>query len=147
MSGPYGVTELTITIPGTPSSALTPNKSGRRGGHWHALDAKAELRADALKAALPYRNTVGGGPIFAGPVEVTERIVFGKGRRKTDLDAVPLMLKAALDGICDAGIIGDDRQVVRLTVLAHGKDAKGPGWVELTIREEIANGGVPDVVG
>ena len=89
-------------------------------------------------AAVAQRGTCGGGPIFTGPVRLTQRVVLGKGRRTFDLSAVPTLVKALEDALQDAGIVADDRQVVELVVLAHGRDRGGPGWVELEIMEVTA---------
>lgn len=123
---------VTVIVPGTPSKALSPNKVMRRGGHYAARDAEALLRRDAMFAAYSAIEGM-NRPVFTCPVEMTQRIVWGKGERRTDLSAVPLMLKAVEDGLCDALVMVNDAQVKRITVLDHGKDKDGPGWIEVTI--------------
>lgn len=138
MTGPHGITRVLVVIQGTPSSDLLPNRVMRRGGHDAARVAKADARQIAKYTAVQHRNTCGGGPIFRGPVHVTERIVWGKGRRRCDIDAVPLLCKPLIDGLCDAGLIVNDAQITRLTVLEHDKDKDGPGWVEIQVEEVTA---------
>lgn len=128
---------LTIVVPGTPDKRLTPNAARRTDWRVKA-DVSRELRHRAMIAALGARNTVGGGPLFAGPVVLTERIWWGRGERRTDLSAVPLLCKAIEDGLTDAVIWRDDAQVVRLVVEDHRRDPAGVGYVELRIEEATA---------
>lgn len=134
--GEASLRRLTIVVPGTPDKRLTPNAARRTDWHVKA-EVSRELRHRAMIAALGARHTVGGGPLFAGPVALTERIRWGRGERRTDVDAIPHMLKAAVDGLCDAQIVAGDGQIVRL-IVEQDRAADGVGGIELTIEEVSA---------
>jgi Holliday junction resolvase RusA-like endonuclease len=120
MSDPF-----TVRLVGTPDKRLTPNA---RIHHLRRSDLTRDLRQCAFLAAKV------GRPLFTGPVVLTERIFWGKGQRKTDLSAIPLLCKAIEDGLTDAEIWIDDAQVVRL-IAEQGKDRDGTGYVELIVED------------
>lgn len=55
-----------------------------------------------------------------------------KDKRRRDLDNI---LKATLDGLTKAGVIQDDRQVVRLSCALKKPDADKQGFLNVTIEE------------
>jgi Holliday junction resolvase RusA-like endonuclease len=111
---------VTVLIPGTPPRALSAN--GR--SHWRA---KAEhvraYRETARLAAL----AAGAEPV-AGSVRL--RLTYGweRGRKRVDFDNGVALAKAAIDGIVDAGVMGDDRYVVAVE-LAQERDPEGRGYL------------------
>jgi hypothetical protein len=127
--------KLTIEIPMTPSKKLSPN---------HGLDKrwKSDETKSARYAALQCARAALGGqstPVFAHHVWVVETVYWGKGERKVDLDAVPVMCKPYLDGICDAQIIVNDSQVARLIVEQYrAPDGIGKTTIEVFDWEEWA---------
>jgi hypothetical protein len=125
---------LTIIVP-YPRPALGPN--GR--GVWQA---KARLvrsaRVQATWAAWRARGEPRGPrdeqpPLFAGPVRVDALVRLGKGRKRMDEDGFWGCMKAALDGLTDAGVWRDDRRAVLGTVIYAGERIAGDGEVELTL--------------
>jgi hypothetical protein len=125
---------FTVRLVGTPDKRLTPNA---RIHHLRRSDLTRDLRQCAFLAAKAARPDGGwyiGRPLFTGPVVLTERIFWGKGQRKTDLSAIPLLCKAIEDGLTDAEIWIDDAQVVRL-IAEQGKDRDGTGYVELIVED------------
>lgn len=127
---------FTVRLVGTPDKRLAPNAA--RTLHYHK---RAEIESDlrgaaglAAKQARPDQGWYTGRPLFTGPVVLTERIFWGKGQRKTDLSAIPLLCKAIEDGLTDAEIWIDDAQVVRL-ICEQGKDKTGVGYVEMIVEE------------
>ena len=126
---------VTVVIPVTPSKLLAPNKA-RTVHYLKKADASRAMRDLALMPALAARHeaigNLGGGPVFAGPVTLTERVVWGKGERRVDLSAIPSLCKPYEDALTDAQIWGDDAQVVRL-IAEQGKAKDGIGFVELIV--------------
>lgn len=123
---------ITVVIPGTPDKRLAPNAVRRI--HFHERNRlSGELRDTGMLAALAIRPH-GRVPMFSGDVVLEETIYWGKGERRIDLDGIPLMLKSALDGLCDAGLLSNDSQVKKL-VTEQYRDAQGLGRVELVITE------------
>lgn len=72
--------------------------------HW-AVGAKLKRESTRLVAACARAARVGR---FSGPVTVTCRWVERDSRR--DLDNVAFGMKFVLDGLVEAGVIGDDDQ-------------------------------------
>lgn len=129
--GPY----ISIRIPLDPPSVLLPN--GRRSAHWtRQHEATAMYRMASKLAMMDYAPDT---PI-TGPVSLVIYVAWGHGRRTPDLDAIPTATKGACDALADAGMIEDDRQIVKLSVsqekLRPTKDDPRPaGWTELCIVE------------
>jgi Holliday junction resolvase RusA-like endonuclease len=125
---------LVVTVPRTPPSQLLPNAARRTD--WHVKsDLSRPLRElakwEAIKAALPVRS-VNGGVIFDGPVRMRVRVFWEKGRNRPDTSGLGHAVKAMEDGLTDAGIWHDDRQVIE-ACYAQGKDPEGTGYTEFTI--------------
>lgn len=111
---------ITITIP-LPPRTLSPN--GR--SHWRTkASAVKKYRADAKLAAIHAMNEIGINPPQwdRATAEIT---VYKRTAHKGDSDNTTASLKAAFDGIADAGVIANDSGLVPMppTVL---KDAKNP---------------------
>ena len=129
MSGPHGVTRLTITVPMAPDRVLLPNNRRNGNAHWSVqAEATAAYRAAAAYAAVSQRATCGGGPIFSGPVIVSVVVTWPWSRYKQrlripDPDAVPTAAKAALDGLVDAVILPDDSAEVIAEI--RGRSVRG----------------------
>lgn len=124
-----------ITVPMSPASEMFPNRRHRRGGLYPGIEAAATSRTVAMVAA---RNLSVAATI-AGPVELTIHAAYGYKRVTPDLDATISAVKPFVDGIVDAGILADDRQIVRITAthekLPSSRKIRASGYTELTIRE------------
>lgn len=127
---------LTVIIPTTPPSELFPNAARRLNYHRRAALEK-DLRETAMlagmAAALPLRS-INGGPIFTGPVTVRVVVHWEKGRRRPDTSALALAVKSLEDGLTDAHIWVDDRQV-REVCYTQWKASPSGGYTSFTIRE------------
>jgi hypothetical protein len=110
--------------------------------HW---SERAEaIAAFRLAAKLGAQEAMGGAmrplvgypsreaPIFAGPVTVAIAIRWGPGRRTIDVDNAIASCKGLLDGMQDAGVIGNDRQVVGCWV-TQGRDRVHGGHTRVTV--------------
>lgn len=130
---------MTITIGEVPSSDLFPNRARTIG--FHAVsDAAAPLRAsakwEAIKAAMAVRS-INGGAIFAGPVTVRVCVRWPKGRRMPDVEALSLACKPAVDGLQDALIFANDRQIAEICYRQERADDR-IGCIEFEIAEILA---------
>lgn len=106
-----------IIIPMVPDATLNPNARV----HW-ARRAKAvrELRRAAWASAYDAR-----GAFADQPLAVEACICWPRGRKRLDADNATACIKAALDGLTDAGVWWDDRSIERLTVTQARLDATG----------------------
>jgi Holliday junction resolvase RusA-like endonuclease len=130
-------TAWTVTIPQTPPRALMPNVARRL--HW----------AERGKATKAYREYVGwiakgfvvppAAPYFVGPVRASVIINWEKGRKRGDTTNVEAALKPLWDGLTDAGVWADDKQLVDVT-LVQGRDPYGCGSVVI----ELSDGTPPE---
>ena len=134
MSGPYGVTSLTVIVPGTPTRAQSPNG---RVHHMARYRANEAMKRNARLAAVSVRNTVGGGPIFDGPVTVQITIGWERGRQTNDGDNALASCKAAIDGLTAAGIWRDDRDCTFLPVV-QVRDPEKRGYIRFDVTEAAA---------
>ncbi len=127
-----GTRWLTIVVPGSPDPILSPNR--RRHG-FDKAGAVAQHRRDARYAAVASaQGFTKEQPLFSGPVSVTLLVRWGKGQRSRDLDTVAICCKPYLDGLTDAGIWSDDRQIARLTAMQERWPvSKTPGEVVIEI--------------
>jgi hypothetical protein len=138
---PEGARTLSVTVP-YPRPALGPN--GR--GHWAT---KARLVAAAREEAgwAAYEALVGRWGEFGwrahphphfppgATVRVDATVRLGKGRKRMDEDGLWGCLKAALDGLTDAGVWQDDKQAILGTVTYADGRIPGEGEVVLTLSE------------
>lgn len=119
-----------IVVPGSPHPDLAPN---RRVHGLSKAKPTAQHRADAKHAALELIARE-PRPIFTGPVAVTVRLLWGKGERRHDLDSCAVMVKPMLDGLTDAELWRDDRQMKQLTV-SQDRDPARTGAVHIIVEE------------
>ena len=112
-----------------PPQQLKPN--GRH--HWRAKAAKvAEYREAACDAAMESAYHYGVmEPIQAPTVRIT---AYWPTTRRMDPDNLIATMKAAFDGITDAGVWRDDRDVTYLPCV-QGKDKENPR-IEIEVTSE-----------
>ena len=130
---------VTVSIPGTPSPALSPN-ARRRGNVWAQREATRELREVTYWETL--RLCADGGQVvvvvpFECPVSIHEHIIWPKSKGVLpDPDSIATYCKAALDGIVDAGIIaGDSHKHIASVTTSQEKGTDGQGSIVITITE------------
>jgi len=130
---------ITITLP-LPPRVLSPNSRA----HWAKVaKAKAKYRADArvmtIHAMYMKRNHGKRTNIFRNLLNASEHTTFYFAQnRRRDRDNFSAMLKAARDGIVDAGLLADDSGLVQHPVKFE-IDKENPR-VEMEIRKiESAN--------
>lgn len=111
-----------------PDKALSPNARV----HW-STKARAR-RAQRDEAGWTAKATF---PKFSGPVTI-QCVFHPPDKRKRDLDNLLASMKAAFDGIVDAGVIaGDDSAHLRHEAPSIG-DVARPPYVQITITGELA---------
>jgi hypothetical protein len=127
------VPSLTISIPGAPDLALSPNRRYRAGGYHAGNRAAQEARRTAFLAGIESRGRT-GWETTCGPVRVAVVIAWPNGQRRLDWDGAIGCVKPLLDGIVDAFIIADDRHIVGIDVsqIRAPRDDRA-GSVTLTI--------------
>ena len=123
------MSELTVTIPGTPHAGLSPNSRV----DWHV---KARLTRDA-RGLAKYSALEQHGRIrpLRAPVMLHAVIAWESRRKIVDITNGIASLKSFEDGLVDAGIMGDDRGVVGWT-LKQIRDPRKRGYTVITILEE-----------
>lgn len=125
------IQRLTITVPSAPVSGLMPNQESKRGT-WHR---RAELRREAREIAM--YSALNARPqdwqTITGPVALTIHVAWPKGRRP-DLETVVSASKPFTDGLADAGILADDKQITEIHA-THTYGATEPGYTVFTITE------------
>ena len=107
-----------VIVPSCPADVLSPNARA----HWSRKNRAAQdYRALAKYAALQ------DGPLdpLLGPLSVEVRVLWPARRRKADADNALASVKAAVDGLTDAGVWGDDRQIVRMSIEQEKLDKVG----------------------
>ena len=111
---------IEIKLP-LPDRRLSPNART----HWRSKAAATKALRQAARdaAAIAMRSTDEPLPMGAAKVTVTYRVA---DRRRRDRDNLLAMLKAAFDGIADAGLVEDDADFtyapVRLDVVGRNGD-------------------------
>jgi Holliday junction resolvase RusA-like endonuclease len=126
---------ITVTIPGCPDAALSQNSRC----HWRrraaaVKQARSDAHVAALAARWEYLGMFLGGALFDGPVRVSAVIGWSKGRKRMDNQNAIACLKSHVDGLQDAAIVGDDKQVTEFEI-QQGRDPDGVGFVRLEVRE------------
>ena len=122
---------ITIELP-LPPQELRPNARV----HWAKKARKVkEYRSRAKWAALrimqrefgDLASRIGGEIIIPFPIEQpTVRVtMLNKTARKMDPDNLIASMKSAMDGLTDAGVWADDRELTILSPI-RGKDATNP---------------------
>ena len=132
-----GRRSLTIRVPMAPASCLLPNAQRRLSHHAWGPEA-AKLRDAACEAAVLNRAAHGwhlsDGPATTAPVRIAAVIAWPAGRNRCDFQAAVHALKPAVDGLEDALIVANDRQVVGMDVRQVRAERDDPdGWIELTL--------------
>jgi len=96
--------------------APDPDIGGNKRGHWGNTASAIRLARElGFAYALKWKAELGGGfslP-YDGPLHVAYIV---QGRTRMDIDNMAQALKPILDGIQDAGLISDDREVTQLTI-------------------------------
>lgn len=112
---------IRIIVPQVPDAALSPNAS--RYQHW---GTKTRARDEFARSAwaVCYDAVAQSKPI-AGPVKVTARICWPRGRKRMDADNASATLKAMLDAFTKARLWQDDKQIRELDVQQERLDAVG----------------------
>ena len=124
-----------VIVPMCPPEELNPNSRV----HWRPYRrASGALRTAAKYAALEH----GGTDPIVGRVDVSIRVCWPKRRRVLDADNALASCKAALDGLTDAGVWQDDRQMRRVSVEQEKLDKAGnamyPGGAIVVDIEEVS---------
>ena len=126
---------ITVTIPMAPDSRLFPNKQGK-SLHWAT---RSSARRKSREAACAAAEKVKPRRPIANDVICTIHAVYGHRRRVPDIDASISACKPFIDGLADAGVIRDDRQIVKLIgtheKMVQKKGGKLPGRTIITIEE------------
>lgn len=126
---------LTIVVPMAPASEMFPNRRHRSGGLYPGIAASTKCRTIAKAVA----RDIAPREAISGPVELTIHAGYGYRRVVPDLDATISAVKPFIDGLVDAGVLVDDRQIVRITAthekLRSNRRHRAEGYTELTIRE------------
>lgn len=121
---------LTITIPGTPDRALSPNARE----HWGTKNR--EFQSYKLGAFVSAHAALGRNswvPIAPkGSIVLDYTVYWEKGRKRMDRDNCIGILKACQDGIA-AALMVDDRHMT-VGTLEQRRDPDGVGCVVVTIR-------------
>jgi Holliday junction resolvase RusA-like endonuclease len=132
--------QLTVKVPMVPASCLLPNAQ-RRTSH-HVWGPQAATLREAVGWAAGDARMQWGGPddiVFRGPVRIYAKITWPKGRQRCDFQAAVHALKAAVDGLEDAEVLANDKQVMGMDVEQIRADRGDmAGWIELTITGEAA---------
>ncbi len=116
-----------VTVPMVPDSCLLPNQRIKT----HYL--KQHKHMSELRTAAKYAASESQHKVYA-PVEISYSVWWPKGRRRPDVDAIPVACKPALDGIVDAGVITDDGPDTIVRVMASQvKDKHQGGFIEILI--------------
>ncbi len=122
---------LTVTVPEAPPSGLMPNQASKQAGWYKRSELRREAREVAKYAALGARPS--DWRTITGPVRLDIFVGWPKGRRP-DLDAAVSSCKAHQDGLADAGIIADDKQIIEIRA-THEYGHPKPGFLQLTVIE------------
>ena len=100
------LTALRVVLPLCPARELSPNARE----HW-ASKARAVKTMRRAAWACAHETLNGERPMLTGPVLVDATIGWAKGRKTVDPDNAVAMLKSAIDGLTDAGLWANDREV------------------------------------
>lgn len=124
---------MILVIPSVPDSCLFPNAARRTNHHVKAAAARP-LREVAMIVGIETAGQVRGmlgGAIYPAPERVNVRVCvrWPKGRRMPDLDALGLACKPILDGLTDAKIWDDDRQIAEVCY----RQERGDGVVAVEV--------------
>jgi hypothetical protein len=125
-------TRLTVTIPGVPASCLLPNKQRTLSHHVWGPEAAS------LRQLTSYAAWTGPSPVNIPhtyeSVWLHCVIAWPKGRQRCDFQAAVHALKAPVDGLVDAGWMGDDKQLVGMGVI-QTRSGDDIGSITITLEE------------
>lgn len=112
---------LRVIVPDVPDAVLSPNARE----HW----AKRAKATKALRTAT-WAAAIRDGSVtpIRGPVRMTACIYWPKHRQRMDADNAAACLKGLIDGLTDARVWLDDRQLVASPVVTQerlARDARG----------------------
>lgn len=108
-----------IILDMVPDSTLSPNARVHWGKHYRHRDSARQAAGWLAREQRPARP-------LSGPLAVSVTICWaGRRGRLPDADNALAMCKPALDGLTDARVWGDDRQIEQLTVRQERLDAIG----------------------
>lgn len=125
---------IEVVIPMAPESAMMPNQLSKQG-HW---GKRAKVRKECREIAR-YAAMASGMHIepYSGPVAITIHAAYGYARVTPDLDASIAAAKPFFDGLVDAGILVDDKQIQKITAThekLRGKRGEKPqGFTRMQI--------------
>lgn len=125
---------VTVRIPMAPDRLLFPNKQGK-SLHWATRSKHRKISREAACKAASRLNL----PTISLPVIITIHARYGSRRRLPDLDASISACKPMIDGLVEAGLLQDDRQMVKITAthekVTKADDAALTGETIITIEE------------
>lgn len=125
---------VSLTIPGTPAYALSPNSRA----HWRVKHRESQAAKWAVKAAVWHDGELHAVPIH-GPVRLIWGINLAKRRKFMDRDNATATLKPFMDSLVDLGIIdGDTPDIVtdiKIHQFLYAEHGIAEGEIELTIQE------------
>lgn len=124
---------LSCQIPATPHTDLRPNKIRTVSG-WHRQEIVAALK-DATKLVAGQPQNMPPEPM-TGPIYISVRIAWEKGRQLQDFEGAVGSLKPMVDGLEKAKWFVNDRQVVAMDVVQVLTQER-QGWIEVTVHEGI----------
>ena len=125
---------LTITIPGTPSVALSPNARA----HWGKRSAVVrESKSDAYIATMGCLYGDGAKRWDFSSTDslwIVEVVIYWeKGRKTMDSDNAVAICKSLLDGVADALGVNDKR--FRIQPVEQRRSGDRAGYVVVTVTE------------
>jgi hypothetical protein len=110
--------------------------AARERAGWAAFGAMGLVPIVPGGYASSFTMTTARRPYFDGvKVRVDATVRLGKGRKRMDQDGFWGCMKAALDGLTDAGVWQDDKQAVLGAVTYAEGRIPGEGEVELRLAE------------
>ncbi len=121
--------KISITLP-LPHKSLSPNKTiGSLGAR---LGKSAATKKYRKAAEMLARSEMKGDPWPAAEVQCT---FYHKIARKRDKDNALASMKAAFDGIADAGVVADDSDITYLPVVMLKSKENPRVEIEITRKE------------
>ena len=121
--------DLTVTIPGCPDPALSPNARV----HWsRRMQATRDAR---IAACVVVRSTMVDDwrPWPARSYVVDAVIAWGAGRKRMDPTNLSATLKGTLDGVADGMGVNDKHFAWGTVTQQRAEKGDRAGWVKLTI--------------
>lgn len=120
--------QVEVTLQSVPNTILRPNARPHFFAKNKAAQKLRELSAWSARL-MPLDQ-------LSAPVSLHYHVRWPKGRKLVDLDAVPVMCKAALDGLVDAGVLSDDGpKIITRISASQGKALDRIGSMTLTLTE------------